>query len=138
MAKRYKKASRKYLGSRSWGAGNIKNRRGKGSKGGKGYANRKNKWTYIVKYEPDHFGRSGFVSPTTKRIKTINLWNINNLIVAGKIEKGSDGKFLADLKGYKVLGGGKLDFPVLVKANSFSKNAVQKIKDVGGEAKLEG
>ena len=137
MAKRYRKASRKYLGSRSWGAGNIKKRRGKGSKGGKGYANRKNKWTYIVKYEPEHFGRFGFVPPTAKKIKTINLWNINKLIASGKIEKGSDGKFLVDLKGYKVLGGGKLEFPVFIKANSFSKNAVQKIKDVEGEAKLE-
>jgi len=131
--------SRKYLGSRRWGAGNIKNRRGKGSKGGKGYAgSHKHKWTYMVKYEPDHFGRFGFVSPTTKIIRTINLWDINKLIIDGKIEKSADGKFTANFKGCKILGGGKLNFPATIQADSFSKSAVQKIKDAGGEAKLEG
>lgn len=137
MARRHRKRSRRYLGSRSCGAGNIKHRRGKGSRGGVGYAgSKKHKWTYIVKYEPDHFGRNGFVPPKRSRLKEINLWEINKMIQDGKV-KEDGGRFTAELSGYKVLGGGKLDFPVFVKASAFSKCAVGKIKSFGGDAKVE-
>jgi large subunit ribosomal protein L15 len=139
MARRHRKRSRKkYLGSRSCGAGNIKNRRGKGSKGGKGYAgSHKHKWTYIVKYEPEHFGKSGFVPPRREGKKEINLWEINKMIGRGDFKKDESGKFAVELKGYKVLGAGKLDFPAFVKASTFSKCAASKIKSFGGDAKVE-
>jgi large subunit ribosomal protein L15 len=135
MVRRHKKRSRKYLGSRSWGAGNIKNRRGKGSRGGKGYAgSHKHRWTYMVKYEPEHFGRAGFTPPVRKKLKEINLHEINKMILKGKFNKEQSGKFLVELKGYKVLGGGKLEFPAIVKASAFSKSAAGKIKSFGGDA----
>jgi large subunit ribosomal protein L15 len=138
MVRRHRKRSRKkYLGSRSCGAGNIKHRRGKGSRGGVGYGGGKNKWTYIVKYEPDHFGRHGFVPPKSYRLKEINLWEINNMLESGKLKKDSSGRFIVELKGYKVLGSGRLSSPVSVKATSFSKSAVDKIKSFGGDAKVE-
>jgi large subunit ribosomal protein L15 len=137
MVRRHRKKSRRYLGSRSCGAGNIKHRRGKGSRGGVGYGGAKNKWTYIVKYEPDHFGRHGFVPPQSDRLKEINLWEINKIIEGGKLEKDNSGRFVVELSGYKVLGSGKLDSPAFIKATSFSKSAVDKIKGFGGDAKVE-
>jgi large subunit ribosomal protein L15 len=138
MVRRHRKRSRKkYLGSRSCGAGNIKHRRGKGSRGGVGYGGTKNKRTYLVKYEPDHFGRHGFVPPRSTRLKEINLWEINKMIEGGKLEKDSSGKFIVELKGYKVLGSGSLSSPVFIKAACFSKSAVDKIKGFGGDAKVE-
>jgi large subunit ribosomal protein L15 len=139
MVRRHRKRSKKkYLGSRSWGAGNIKHRRGKGSKGGKGYAgSNKQRWTWIVRYEPDHFGRHGFVPPQSRDIKEINLWEINKMIIEGKFKKEESGKFAVELPGYKVLGCGKLEFPAFVKASAFSKSAVGKIKSFGGDAKVE-
>ncbi|MEM3555357.1 MAG: uL15m family ribosomal protein [Candidatus Micrarchaeia archaeon] len=135
MVRRHKKRSRKYLGSRSWGAGNIKNRRGKGSRGGKGYAgSHKHRWTYMVKYEPEHFGRSGFIPPRRRKLREINLHEINKMILNGKFGKEQSGRFIVELKGYKVLGAGKLDFPAIVKASAFSKSAAGKIKSFGGDA----
>lgn len=135
MARRHRKKSRKYLGSRSWGAGNIKNRRGKGSRGGKGYAgSHKHRWTYMVKYEPEHFGRRGFTPPKRKELKEISLEEINRLIERGKFSKDSAGRFLVKLDGYKVLGNGKLSYPAFINASAFSKSAVGKIKSFGGDA----
>jgi large subunit ribosomal protein L15 len=49
MVLRYEKKARRYLGTRRWGGGNIKNRRGSGSRGGVGRAGKKHKFTRIVK-----------------------------------------------------------------------------------------
>ncbi|MBI4399391.1 uL15 family ribosomal protein [Candidatus Micrarchaeota archaeon] len=132
MARRHRKASRKYLGSRSWGAGNIKNRRGKGSKGGKGYGGgQTTKWSWIVRYEPDHFGRHGFTRPNKKLVKTINLFELNILVEKGKIEK-TDGKYNFSFDG-KILGTGTIKYPLKIKAASFSKKAKERIEQAGGE-----
>ena len=39
-----------------------------------------------------------------------------------------------ELRGYKVLGGGMLARPITVKASGFSKKAMEKIKQAGGQA----
>ncbi len=134
MVRRHKEKNRKYLGTRHCGGGNIKNRRGKGNKGGKGYAgSHKHKWTYMVKYEPEHFGRRGFASLRGPSGKVINLGDITRMIKDGKLGKSGD-RFNVDLSGYKVLGSGALEFPVSIKARAFSKSAEEKIKEAGGEA----
>jgi len=140
MARRIRKRSRhKYHGTRRWGGGNIKHRRGKGSKGGKGFGgSHKQKWTWILRYHPDHFGREPMASLKKERQKVINLWEINRLVLDGKLKKGGDGKYLAELPDFKVLGTGKVEFPVFVQAGSFSKIAVDKIKGAGGDAKTVG
>ncbi|MEW6328948.1 MAG: uL15m family ribosomal protein [Candidatus Micrarchaeota archaeon] len=134
MVRRHKKKSRKYLASRHWGGGNTKNRRGKGNKGGKGYAgSHKHKWTYMVKYEPEHFGRRGFASLRGPSGKVINLGDITQMIKDGKLGKSGD-RFNVEVSEYKVLGGGALEFPVSIKARAFSAGAEEKIKEAGGEA----
>ncbi len=125
MVLRYQKKSRKYLGTRRWGAGNIKNRRGAGSRGGVGRAGKKHKFTRIVKYEPDRLHHKGFAPWRKTKLNEINI---------DSVAKAARGKNELDLAGYKVLGGGTITSAVKVKANGFSKKAAEKIKQAGGEA----
>ena len=133
-----KRATHKYHGTRSWGAGNTKNRRGKGCRGGKGNAGpQKARWTFFTTNEPDHLGRHGFVRPGPKKcIKTVDLNDIQRMVDKGDLKKGDGGKYEYSFKG-KVLGSGKIASPVLVKADSFSKKAKEKLMKAGGEAKTE-
>ncbi|MFH1447302.1 MAG: uL15 family ribosomal protein [Candidatus Micrarchaeota archaeon] len=137
MVVRQKRKGRKYHGTRSWGAGNTKNRRGKGCRGGKGNAGVKgHRRTYFVKYDPHHIGRYGFIPPSVKKtIHTINLGDIQRMIDKGDVKKSGE-KYEYVFNG-KVLGSGSIVNPVIVKANSFSKKAKEKLVKVSGEAKTE-
>ncbi len=125
MVTRPKKQSRKYLGARRWGAGNIKNRRGAGSRGGTGRAGKKHKFTRIVKYEKERLRHRGFAPWKRASLGEINLDSVS-LAASGKQE--------VEFAGYKVLGGGSITHPIKVKASAFSKKAAQKITQAGGEA----
>lgn len=129
MVVRQRKKNRKYHGTRSWGAGNIKNRRGAGDRGGVGKGGRKNKFTYMVKYEPERIRKKGFASWGAKELKEINLTGISKLAKASVEQKPT-----IELKGYKVLSDGVLEKPAIIKATGFSKKAQEKIKGSGGEA----
>ncbi|MDE1768148.1 MAG: uL15 family ribosomal protein [Candidatus Micrarchaeota archaeon] len=125
MVLRYKNRSRRYMGTRTWGGGNKKNRRGAGSRGGVGRAGKKHKFTHIVKYEPERLHKKGFHSLAPQRLNEINL---DSIAIAAQ------GQSELEYKGYKVLGSGELTAPVKVKASAFSKKASEKIKKAGGEA----
>ncbi|MEM3791504.1 MAG: uL15m family ribosomal protein [Candidatus Micrarchaeaceae archaeon] len=129
MVLRIKKRSRKYLGTRRWGAGNIKNRRGSGDKGGVGKGGRKHKFTHIVKYEKERLKHVGFSRPNKHRLEEITLREISEIASKSKEEKP-----VIELRGYKVLSNGSIERSVVVKAGSFSKKAEEKIKKAGGEA----
>jgi large subunit ribosomal protein L15 len=128
--KRKTRRSRKYLGTRSHGKGNAKNRRGSGSKGGWGRAGmHKHRFSYATTHERDwvkYGGRRGFHNPTTIEVDTINLYEIENKIKSGKIS----GKF--EFKG-KILGCGMLSAPVEISAYSASERAIERIKKAGGK-----
>lgn len=125
------KRNRKFNGSRNHGKGNAKNGRGKGNKGGWGRAGmHKHRFTYITAYEPDYFGVHGFASVRKVKVKTVNLFEIEQLAVSGKLEK-KGGKDYFEFEG-KVLGSGTISKPVSVKAASFSKGVIEKIKAAGG------
>ena len=126
MVLRQKSKSRKFLGRRRWGAGNIKNRRGSGSRGGVGRAGKKHKFTRIVKYEKERLRHKGFTS--FRGAKKLGVVNLDYVSIAAK------GKSELALEGYKVLGGGTLASPITVKASGFSKSAAEKIKKAGGQA----
>lgn len=127
------KKNRKYLGTRTWGWGNKKNRRGSGSRGGVGRGGKKSKFTYTVKYDKTRIRSPGFSSPRTIRLNEVNLNRISVFAEGSK-----DAKPTIELRGYKVLSNGNLAKPVVVKASAFSKKAEEKIKGAGGEAiKLE-
>jgi len=129
MVLRYEKKSRKYLGARRWGAGNIKNRRGAGSRGGVGKGGRKHNFTHMVVYEPERLRKKGFSIWNAKKLQETDIGKINAIA-----EKSSEGKPTIELRGYKVLSDGILSKPVIVKAAAFSKLAEEKIKKAGGEA----
>ncbi len=131
MVLRIKKKSRKYLGNRTWGAGNIKNNRGAGDRGGVGKAGRGHKWTHIIVYERDRIGKRGFYR--SRRQDKI-LMSINLGQIAERLKKEKGARQEIELSGYKVLGSGSLPSPIVIKASGFSKSAVEKITKIGGKA----
>ena len=133
MVIRIKKRPRKFLGSRSWGVGNIKNGRGSGDRGGVGRGGKKSKFTYTVKYDKDRIHIPGFTPPRAVPLKETNLSRISGIAAGMTGEKPT-----VELRGYKVLSDGLLSKPLVVKATNFSEKAIEKIKQAGGEAvKLE-
>lgn len=129
MVQRMKKRNRKFLGTRRWGAGNIKNRRGAGDRGGVGKGGTKHKWSWTVVYARETIGKTGFKPWKKTRLSEINLDSLSSKAMQAGAEKPT-----IELKGYKVLSNGKLSVPAVVKATSFSKKAIEKIKAAGGEA----
>ncbi|MCL4365262.1 MAG: uL15 family ribosomal protein [Candidatus Marsarchaeota archaeon] len=125
MSLRYEKRARKFLGTRRWGAGNIKNRRGSGSRGGVGRAGKKHKFTRIVKYERERMSKSGFTPWHKSKQNVVNL---------DYVEAAAGGKGEIELREYKILGGGSISKPIKITAGGFSKSAQEKIKSAGGEA----
>lgn len=124
---RKEKRSRKYLGSRTWGGGNVKNRRGKGSRGGVGWAGRtKHRYTLVTAIGKEYFQEKGFVSRKPK-LKILNLFAVNRII-----EK--ENKQDVDLTGYKILSEGEISKPATIYASAFSKKAIEKITKAGGKA----
>lgn len=134
---------RKLRGSRTIGGGSSKKRRGAGHRGGRGMSGgQKHMWSWIVKYDPDHYGKYGFKRPqkTIYKFKTVNLSfldeKLDELVEKGTATKDGD-KFVIDVTkiGYnKVLGKGKINKPVLIKSPKFSESAARKIEEAGGKA----
>lgn len=143
MVVRKRKKVIKFRGKRSYGYGSHKKRRGGGSRGGRGKAGlHKHKWTYTVKYEPEHFGKRGFKRPpeVVKKIKAINLKELDQLVeklLEDKLVEREGDKIKINLLklGYeKVLGSGKITKPLIVEAKFFSKQAIKKIEEAKGKA----
>lgn len=123
------KKRRKYLGDRSWGKGNIKNARGAGDRGGVGRGGRKHKMTYLLVYDKESLVNKGFAPWRKKRLQTIDLNTISK-----RATSMQESRPTIELRGYKVLGDGKISKSVVVKAEGFSKSAEKKIVEAGGEA----
>ncbi len=137
MVRRKQGKWKKFLASRTCGAGNTKNRRGKGSRGGKGYAGaHKHRWAWILKNEPEHFGRHGFVNKNASpKLNTINVSDIADKATAGKLEK-SGNMYVFEFPG-KVLGAGSISVPVHVKAVVATESARAKIEKSGGKLEVK-
>ena len=132
---------RKKRGSRTHGWGRVGQHRAGGSRGGHGKAGfHKHKWTYVIKYEPDYFGKKGFTSPKSlkRKVNAINAGTLDE--IAEKLSTKKEGKLFIDLEslGYtKLLGTGKVTKPLTVKVRSCSKSAAEKIKEAGGQILIE-
>ena len=139
MVRRKQSKAKKFLASRTWGGGNTKNRRGKGSRGGKGFAgSHKHRWAWTLKYHPEHFGTHGFFNRNASpKLDTINVCDISDKATSGKLEK-SGSMYVFDFPG-KILGAGSISVPVHVKAVTATESAKAKIEKAGGklEAKAE-
>ena len=127
---------RKTRGSRTQGYGRVGQHRKTGSKGGRNVGRHKHLWSYVLRYEPEYFGKKGFVSPRSlgKKDNVINVRKLEE--IAGKVSTEKDGKLVIDLEslGYtKLLGTGRITKSLTVKVASCSKSAAEKIKGAGGE-----
>jgi large subunit ribosomal protein L15 len=130
--KRGERQKKKYLGQRTFGRGNIKNRRGSGNRGGRGKAGRcKHKNSWAVKYSPGYFGKHGFSRPNAKKdTATINLYQIDRMVLLGKLDKSGEG-YSFEFDG-KILATGRITFPVKIKAKSWSRRTAEKLESAGG------
>lgn len=142
MARKNRKI-RKKIGSRSCGKGHHRTTRGKGRRGGKGKAGLcKARWTWIIKYDKNHFGDRGFKLPeeVKRSYNTINLHEIEeklNYFISNGFAKKAGNIYEIDLlkAGYhKVLGSGRITKAMKIRAVEFSEKAKQKISASGGEA----
>ena len=132
--------TRKLRGSRTCGYGRVGQHRKSGGRGGKGKAGlKKHKWTWIVKYAPDYFGKHGFKPP--KRTPIRSWINVNQLdeiydkLLKEDIIEKKDDKILIDLikLGYdRLLGSGEIKGSYHIIANSFTNRAKEKIEKAGG------
>ena len=139
-----KKQSR-MRGTHTHGGGAKKKRRGAGSRGGRGMAgtgkrgDSKKPMIWHTKY----FGKFGFKKKNAANIKAINIEDlellINQLLDKGVVEKKGD-NYDVDLKkaGYdKLLGKGKVNHKLTIKARFASEIAVKKVAAAGGLVKLQ-
>jgi len=132
--------TRRFRGSRTHGRGQ-KAGRGKGKRGGFGNAGmHKHKFKWMIKYDPDHFGRHGFKRPQliTHADTTINLEeveaNLGKYLLSGAA-KQVEGKIQVDLGplGFdKLLGSGRATLPLTITVPKASTRAVEKMKKAGG------
>src|SRR5437879_4735324 len=77
-------------GSRTHGYGQVGQHRHSGKQGGHGQAGlHKHKWSWTVKFDPDHFGRDQFKPPhQTKPTRWINVGDLDALASGMVGEKG--------------------------------------------------
>jgi len=131
---------RKTRGSRTQGYGRVGQHRKTGSKGMRNVGRHKHSWSYVIRYEPEYFGKKGFVSPRSLRKKE-NVINVKRLDeIAEKFSTEKEGKMLIDLEslGYtKLLGTGRIAKSLVVKVASCTKSAAEKIKEAGGQIQIE-
>ncbi|MHA1583065.1 MAG: uL15 family ribosomal protein [Candidatus Baldrarchaeia archaeon] len=145
MVVRRRRKSRKFRGSRTHGYGRVGQHRKGGSRGGKGHATGRkhgHMWSYIIKYEPNRFGKHGFNRPQklVKEPRTINIGELDEKIdslLENKIAEYEGDQIVIDVMKLdldKVLGKGKITRPLIVKAKSFTMSAIKKIEEAGGKA----
>ena len=135
-----KSPKRRHIGFRTFGKGNKKNNRGKGSRGGTGRGGyHKDKWMRTLKTEGTTQTAPGFVNPMRKRVDIVALNELALQIGKGKFGQ-KEGAYAIDLtqkkKRVKVLGNGAFQFKASIKADAFSESAKQKIEKAGGSVLL--
>lgn len=95
----------------------------------------KHKWSYTVKYAPDHFGHNIFRPPN--RTLTRRWINIGDLATMAEASKSGETLDLGSLGFDKLLGQGSLSKALSLKIPRASESAVAKIKAAGGSIELE-
>lgn len=115
---------KKFRGSRTCGGGTHKNRRGGGSRGGRGNAGGCKHHFVRDMMRGRTMGKHGFTRPNAKDVETINVGELDSMA-------SDDGSL--DLGRKKVLGRGSLSRSITVTAKAFSAAAREKIEGAGGE-----
>ncbi|MBS1193602.1 MAG: 50S ribosomal protein L15 [Methanomicrobiales archaeon] len=130
----------KYRGSRTCGGGTHKNRRGGGSRGGRGHAGGCKH--HFVRYymQGKTYGKNGFHNPTPTDVEAMDLGTLD-LMVDSLLSQGiakKEGKAIALDAGAigidKILGQGRVTRALNIQARAFSEAAKRKIEEQGGQA----
>lgn len=142
MVVRREKKSRSYRGYRNQGWGSIGQHRKSGSKGGRGSVGMcKHKWSWVLKYAPDWYGKHGFTPRGPEHTPVVTVLNVGQIdeLAEELSRKGNviieDGKIVIDVTKMgitKVLGSGKVIRPIKLIAYKVSKSAKEKIEKAGG------
>lgn len=141
MTVRRRRKLKKLRGRRTHGRGCVKRGRGSGERAGRGTSGgHKQKWSYVLRYMPDYFGKHGFVRHNREEVLALNVGDIDEIIeklaedgvasVEGSVYKVD----LSKLGVSKVLGKGKVTRPMEVSAEAFSESAKKKLEEAGGKA----
>jgi large subunit ribosomal protein L15 len=129
---------RRLRGSRTHGYGQIGQHRHSGKQGGHGNAGlHKHKWSWMLKYEPDHFGRDDFVPPGYPKVERwMNVGDLDGSELAGTGEKAGKDPVELDLAAagiQKLLGSGSVERAYNIRVPSFTKRAQSKVEEAGGK-----
>jgi large subunit ribosomal protein L15 len=136
-----KNKAKKFRGSRTCGGGTHKNRRGAGSRGGRGHAGGCKHHFLKELLLGRGYGKYGFVRPQNMLSDTLivdvgHLDEAADQLVERKDAKVRTGKYYITLDVDKVLGKGRVTKPLIVTARSFSKRAQEKLESAGGKVKV--
>lgn len=123
------------------GYGRVGQHRKGGGRGGKGKAGgRKHFWIQTLKYNPDRYKKVGFKPPSALEppLETINIGELKDLaqktLGTDRVENFSDPVELdlTQLGFNKLLGRGKIGFPLRLKVSSYTTRAREKVEAAGG------
>ncbi|MCS7142272.1 MAG: 50S ribosomal protein L15 [Aigarchaeota archaeon] len=129
---------RRLRGSRTHGWGQIGQHRKHGAKGGRGLAGgHKHKWTWVIKYAPDHFGEKGFHPPTSKEKRAMTINELDAL--ARKLSRSKEARYegdhllvdLSELGVDKLVDSGTVNRKLKVIVDEWSKGAEEKLSRLG-------
>jgi large subunit ribosomal protein L15 len=142
MVVRKEKKSRKMHGYRNRGWGSIGQHRKSGSRGGRGAAGmHKHKWSWVIKYFKDWFGKKGFTPRRLEHKEYVRIMNLQQLdeLIWKTIQSGQakyeDGKIvvnLAEMGITKLVGDGEVKYQIKVIVYRATETAKKKIESVGG------
>jgi len=136
-----KNKAKKFRGSRTCGGGTHKNRRGAGSRGGRGHAGGCKHHFVKELMLGRGYGDYGFTRPQ-RALNELSVIDVGVLdetaeqLVELKQAKARTGKYYIALDVDKVLGKGRVTKPLIVTARGFSKRAEEKLEAAGGKAKI--
>ena len=138
-----KNKTKKFRGSRTCGGGTHKNRRGAGSRGGRGHAGGCKHHFVREMLQGRGYGNFGFKRPqkVTYAVSIVDIGtideNADRLVEQGQAELRDD-MYYIQLDVDKVLGTGTLTRKMTITATSFSQKAIRKLESVGGHAIISG
>ncbi|HYM39907.1 MAG TPA: uL15 family ribosomal protein [Thermoplasmata archaeon] len=135
--------TRKLRGSRTHGRGK-KHGRGAGGRGGTGNAGlHKHKFKFMVKYDPDHFGRHGFTRHAQKsEVTVIDLEQLAHRVPELEAQghaKRAGAAVEVDLTAAgigKLLGSGRIASAFKITVAAASEQARAKVQEAGGQVLL--
>lgn len=120
------------------GWGQVGQHRKSGGHGGVGNAGlHKHKWSWVLVYDPDHFGKHGFHRPGSEEVKRwANVEDIEQILEKYQPKEFRENLPVLDLRELgieKLLGRGKLSKPLYIIVDKWTKKAEEAVKAVGGK-----